>query len=530
MSQTSSIDNKRIAKNTLILYVRMFFGMAVAFYTSRVILNTLGAEDFGLQNVVGGVIGMLHILVGALTSSTQRYLTFGLGKGEIERLKEIFMTSWFIHLFLAIIALIIAETIGLWFVREKLVIPSDRMHAAGVVYHLAIVSMVMSIIFTPYNASIIAHERMTAFAFFYIVGLIFKLIIVFLLIQAPWDKLITYSWLNLGAGVIMTAAQIIYCNYHFVETRWRKLYDKALAKKMGSFASWNLLGSLVILFQTQGLSILLNLFFGPLINAARAVAVQVQAAVVQFSDNFQTALTPQITKTYAQGELHAMHTLIERCSRFSFLLIYILALPVYFETPRLLEIWLGSVPEHTVSFVRLMIVTITIDAMAKPLMQAASATGEIRRYSLYLSCLMLLTFPLSYLALKLGGSPETVFIIHLLITFLAFFLRLYLIRPMIQFSVRAYLASLLPPMAIVVLASLPLPVIVYLFAPESLLGTLMVSGTAFLSASVASYFCGMTSHERGIVRQTVWAKLHLNTTTSQNSSIEESNRKVDDIK
>lgn len=507
MSDTSTLNNKRIAKNTLILYGRMLFGMAVGFYTSRVVLNTLGAEDFGLQNVVGGVIGMLHILIGALTTSTQRYLTFGLGKGDTQRLNEVFMTSWFIHLFLAIIALIVAETVGLWFVREKLVIPSERMYAAEIVYHLAVASMVISIIYTPYNASIIAHERMSAFAFFYIIGLVFKLIVVFLLVRSPWDKLITFSWLSFASSIIVIIAQVIYCNYHFVETRWRKIYDKALAKNMGSFAGWNLIGSLVALLQTQGLSILLNIFFGPLLNAARAIAVQVQGLVVQFSDNFQTALNPQITKTYAQGDFNSMHTLIERCSRYSFLLIYVLALPVFFEAPTLLEIWLKNVPDYTVPFVRIMIATVTIDAMAKPLMQAAAATGNVKRYMLSLSLLTLQTFPLAYIALKLGAEPISVFIIHLLITFLAFFLRLYIIKPMIKLPVKQYLNSIFSRIIWVVLASLPIPTLAYLYLQESILNTFIICAIAFVSACVCSYYFGMSQNERTTVRNTIYAKL-----------------------
>lgn len=256
MNDTNAI-NKRIARNTLILYVRMLFGIVIVFYTSRIKLNALGAEDFGLLSVVGGVISMLYIVTNALINSTQRYLTFALGKGDKEYLNSVFMTSWFVHFGLAIFAIIIAETVGLWFLKTQLVIPPERMHAAEFVYHTAVVNLFISMQFIPYSATIIAHERMSALSFFYVLGLLCNLVVVLLVARSPWDKLITYSGLELSMLILLVISQVIYCNYHFNETRWRKLYDKSLAKSMGSFASWNLLGSLSGLLQTQGISILL---------------------------------------------------------------------------------------------------------------------------------------------------------------------------------------------------------------------------------------------------------------------------------
>lgn len=506
MESTSDI-NKRIAKNTIILYIRMLFGMAVSFYTSRVVLNTLGAEDFGLFDVVGGVISFLHIFTWALTSSTQRYLTFSLGQGDEKRLQEVFMTSWFIHLALALFILLLGETVGLWFVREKLVVPDGRIFAAEIVYHTAIISTIISVMYAPYNASIIAHEKMSAYAYFYIFGLIFKLLVVFLLVHSPWDKLITYSWLNLGVLIIMTIVQIAYCNYNFIETRWRKIYNSSISKEMKGFVGWNLISSLVAVLQTQGLSILLNLFFGPLLNAARAVAVQVQGVVLQFSGNFQTALNPQITKTYAQGQLELMHKLIERSSRYTFLLIYVIALPIMLEAPTLLNIWLVNVPDHTVTFLRIMMITVTIDAVANPLMQASAATGDIKRYVLTLCIITLQTFPLAYIALKLGAVPESVFIVHLCVAIVAFIARVLVIRPMIHLPAKWYLTSLLKHSLIVIAISLPLPLLLSIYTPNTTLNSLATCAVAVLSAGVASLFFGMSISERKTVTNAIKAKI-----------------------
>lgn len=506
MNDTNAI-NKRIARNTLILYVRMLFGIVIVFYTSRIKLNALGAEDFGLLSVVGGVISMLYIVTNALINSTQRYLTFALGKEDKEYLNSVFMTSWFVHFGLAIFAIVIAETVGLWFLKTQLVIPPERMHAAEFVYHTAVANLFISMQFIPYSATIIAHERMSALSFFYVLGLLCNLLVVILVARSPWDKLITYSGLELSMLILLAISQVIYCNYHFNETRWRKLYNKSLAKSMGSFASWNLLGSLSGLLQTQGISILLNMFFGPLINAARAVALQAQGACMQLAGNFQTAINPQITKTYAKGDTTAMHTLVERSSRYTFILIYLLALPILLEAPILLEVWLKNVPEHTVLFLRIMMLTVIVDSMANPFMQAASATGKIKKYSIIMSMITLQTFPLAYLALKLGASPEVVFIIHLGISTLAFFVRVFIVCRMVEMSAKKYLLSVLSRIFVILVVSLPLPLLFSMYSDNTIINSLLVCAISVLSAGLSSFFLGMTRNERTTILKTINTKL-----------------------
>ena len=357
MTNQTSDNNKRIAKNTLLLYFRMLFTMAVSLYTSRVVLNTLGVEDFGVYNVVGGVVAMFGFINGSMSSATQRYITFALGKGDKTWLQTVFSTTLQIHTLIAGIIVLLGETVGLWFLYNKMQIPADRMDAAFWVLQCSIVATIVMIISVPYNADIIAHEKMSAFAYISILEVVLKLVIVYMLVVFSFDKLILYAFLLLAIQLLIRFCYSIYCNRHFEETKYRHVWDKALFKEMTGFAGWSLFGNLAGVLFSQGLNMLLNVFFGPIVNAARAVAVQVQSAIQQFVGNFQMALNPQITKTYAKGELGDMHSLMFRSARFSFFLLYFLSLPVLFETNFILTIWLKTVPENTVVFLRIMICT-----------------------------------------------------------------------------------------------------------------------------------------------------------------------------
>ena len=335
MSDTSE-NNKRIAKNTLMLYIRMLFTMVVSLFTSRVVLQTLGVEDYGIQNVVGGVITMFTFINGGMVSSTQRYLNFEIAKGNAERLRSVFNTALQIHALIAVVIITLGETVGLWFLLEKLVIPEERMTAAMWVYQCSIIACVVNILSVPYNADIIAHEKMSAFAYISILDVTLKLIIVYLLVVSPIDKLIAYAILTLLVQMLIRYVYTRYCNKHFQESFVEWKLNKPLFKEMLSFAGWSFWGNLAGILYTQGLNMMLNIFFGPVVNAARGIAVQVQASVQQFVSGFQTALNPQITKNYASGDLEQMHSLMFRSARFSFLLLFFLSLPVLLETDFLL--------------------------------------------------------------------------------------------------------------------------------------------------------------------------------------------------
>ncbi len=494
-----SENNKRIAKNTLLLYFRMLLTMAVSLYTSRVVLEALGVEDYGIYNVVGGVIAMFGFLNAAMSSSTQRYITFELGKGNFTQLQKVFAASVNIHLLIAFIILVLGETVGLWFLYEKLVIPAGRMDAAFWVYQFSIVTMMTMIVSVPYNAAIIAHERMSAFAYISVLEVVLKLGIVYLLFLTGFDRLIFYAALLCLMQVVIRLIYGRYCGTHFAETHYRCHWDGRLFREMLGFAGWNLWGNCAAILFTQGLNIMLNMFFGPAVNAARGIAVQVQGAIAQFSGNFQMALNPQITKSYATGDLNYMHSLIFRSSKFTFLLLATLSLPVWLEAEMILGVWLKTVPDYTAVFVRLMLCITIIDAMAGALMVSAQATGKVRLYQSVVGGILLLIVPVSYIVLELGAAPWSVFVVHLAICILAFVVRLFIIRPMIQLPLRDYIVQVLLRCAGVLLLALPLPVALLYMLPQNLPSGITVCVVSVWVMLLSAYGAGLNVQERKFV-------------------------------
>lgn len=501
-------DNKRIAKNTLLLYVRMLFTMAVSLYTSRVVLNTLGVEDYGVYNVVGGVVAMFGFINGSMSSVTQRYITFALGEGDRGRLQTVFSTTLQIHILIAGIIVLLGETAGLWFLYNRMQIPADRMEAAFWVLQCSIANTVIMVVSVPYNADIVAHEKMSAFAYISVLEVVLKLAIVYMLVIFPADKLVLYAFLMLVVQIIVRFCYSIYCNRHFDETKYRHVWDGQLFKEMTSFAGWSMFGNLAGVLSTTGVNLLINVFFGPVVNAARGVVVQAQAAIQSFSMNFQMALNPQITKNYAKGNLREMHRLIERSSRFSFFLLYILSTPVMLMTPPILTLWLKTVPEHTVAFLRLVLMIIIMDSMANPIMVAAAATGKVRRYQSVVGGVILLIVPVAYIVLKLGAVPEAVFWVHLAICILAFWVRLFVVRPMIQFHIVRYLGTLLRRILPVVAVSFPISyVICKIVSPGNILWLGIDVCLCVVCCSVSVFFLGLEKHERDVIKENVLKKI-----------------------
>lgn len=498
MTDTSA-NNKRIAKNTLLLYIRMLFLMAVSLYTSRVVLQALGVEDFGIYNVVGGVVAMFGFLNAAMSSSTQRYLTFELGRGDMSRLRTVFCTSVNIHALISLVIVLLAETIGLWFFYQKMIIPEERLNAAMWVYQFSVLSSVVMVMSVPYNASIIAHERMSAFAYISILEVLLKLLIVFLLQVVCWDRLAFYAFLVFLVQLGIRFIYGIYCRKHFKETAFRWLWDKVMFREMLSFAGWNLWGNCAGVAFTQGINLLLNMFFGPVVNAARGIAVQVQSAVQQFSLNFQTAVNPQITKSYAVQDYGYMHSLIFRSSKFTFFLLLLLSLPVMLETGTILRLWLGTVPEYTVAFLRLMLCITVIDGVANPLMVSAAATGRVKVYQGVIGGMLLCILPVSYIVLKSGGSPVSVFVVHLCICLLAFVIRLLIIRPLVRLSLTAYLRQVVLPCLGVASVSLLLPFLSCQLLQETIGRFLLTCLICVACVSATAYRLGLTVAERQFV-------------------------------
>lgn len=495
----TSSNNKRIAKNTLLLYFRMIVIMLVTLYTSRVVLNTLGVTDYGIYNVVGGVVAMFGFINSSMTSATQRYIIFALGKGDIAEQRKVFSTSMQIHVLIAVLITVLGETAGLWFLYTQMQIPAERMTAAFWVLQCSIASTVIMVISVPYNADIIAHEKMSAFAFISILEAVLRLAAVFMLTVYSYDKLILYAFLILAVQLLIRFCYGRYCNRHFPEAKYRHVWDKALFREMTGFAGWSMFGNLASVLFGQGLNMLLNVFFGPVVNAARAVAVQVQSAIQQFVGNFQMALNPQITKTYAKGELGEMHKLMFRSARFSFYLLYLLSLPVLFETDFILTVWLKTVPENTIVFLRIMLCTSLLYSLSNPLMVANQATGKVRKYQAVCGSILLMILPVSYLCLMLGCPAFAVFIVHFAFELIAQVARMLILKPLIDVSFKDYFVNVYARVLLVVVLSAAAPLMFYLNMDKSLLRFAVVLSVCIMSVALSSYFAGLSRGERTVI-------------------------------
>ena len=444
MTQLS--NNKRIAKNTFYLYIRMIVIMLVQLYTSRVILQTLGVEDYGIYNIVAATVVSLSFITGPLSAATQRFLNFELGKKNNQRIKDIFSTSLLVYVLLSIIIIAIAETLGLWFLNSKMEIPTNRLHAANWVFQCSILTFVINILNIPFNSAIIAYEKMSFFAYVSIFEAIARLGSVFVLLFYRGDKLILYSILIVCVTLSVTTIYKIYCNKHLQDIKINFIKDKCLLKQLLSFSGWSLFGSIASMSADQGLNLLLNLFWGVTVNAAMGISAQVSAAINQFVTNFQTAFRPQLIKSYAEKNMAYLHNLICQSCKFSFLLLYIIICPILFNLDFILHLWLGNnVPEHTTNFCSLMLIYALIESLSAPLWITVQATGQIKTYQICISSLIFANIIFSYFFLKSGFTPETVLIIKtcMATTYLA--LRLYFMKRMIQLKLKTFFKKTLAP-------------------------------------------------------------------------------------
>lgn len=496
----NQVDNSRIAKNTLFLYFRMLLIMAVQLYASRVVLQQLGEVDYGIYSVVAGLVALFGFVNASMTASTQRFLTFHLEQGDSARLKQIFATCIHIHVLISLLLVVLAETLGLWYLNTHMVIPTGRLQAAFWVFQLSILSTVVSIMTFPYMADIIAHEKMSAFARISIVEALLKLLIVFVLTLALMDKLVLYALLVVAVQLVICFCYKGYANRRFDESHYRYYHERPLFREILGFAGWNLWGNTAAVMANQGLNLLLNFFFGPAVNAARAVSVQVQSVLMQFANNFQTAINPQITKTYSGGRLTEMHSLVLRSAKFSYLMLLALCLPLLFEAPFLLDLWLDKVPAYSVVFVRLMVIITLIDMTANPLMISAAATGRVKVYQSVVGSILLMIVPVSYVVLRMGGEPWAVYVVHLTICCVAYVVRLLLVRPLIQLSIGRFVTGVLLRCLGVTVAASVLPLVLWFFHPlEGLWGALLMIVVCVACALASAYGLGLSGEERRFV-------------------------------
>ena len=503
-----SENTRRIAKNTVMLYIRMLLIMAVTLYTSRVVLNVLGVEDFGIYNVVGGIVVMFSFLNGAMATSTQRFLSFSLGKNDQEQVARVFSMSMTTHISIALIVLLLAETFGLWIFYRYLNIPPERMGAAQWVYQLSVLTFCISIIRVPYNAGIIAYERMSFYAYISIVEVCLKLGMVILLQYLGSDKLILYALLMALTTGIVTFIYKLYCCKTFSVCRYHYFWDKHLYKELISFSGWSLFGSAANVGVQQGINILLNVFFGVVTNAALGIANQVSSAVSQLVGNFQTAFNPALVKSYASGDYSYFVRLIFQTSRFSYFLLFIIALPLYLCMPFVLKVWLDIVPEYTVVFCRWMLVFVLIDAVSAPLWISVQAIGKIRSYQLLMSALIFLNIPLSWLLLRLGKDAEWVMQVRVGINLLTFICRIIYLQKRKVISSYLYLREVISPVVLFSVLSVPLPLWIGCNY-SGLKGFLLLSGVSVILSGVAIWFLGLRKSERDFIWTSFRNKLRI---------------------
>lgn len=498
-----SDQSKRLAKNTLTLTIRMLFLMAVNLYTSRILLEALGIEDYGIYNVVGGVVTMFSIVSSSVTAAISRFITFELGTNNKERLSKVFSSAVIIQSILAFIIFVLVETAGLWFLRSEMNIPDNRMVAANWVFQFSVLTFVINLISIPYNAAIIAHEKMNAFAYISIYEGIGKLVIAYAILVSPIDTLIFYGLSICLLSVSVRFIYTIYCKRKFAECTLHWIWERSLLKEMFGFAGWNFIGAASGILRDQGGNIIINIFCGPTVNAARGIASQVSNAVHNFISGFTTAMNPQITKSYASEDKTYMMSLLYKGSKFSYYILFILSLPLLFNTSYVVQLWLGQIPEHSISFIRLILILSMSESISNPLITAMLATGNIKKYQIIVGGINLLNLPISYILLRLGFLPESVFVTAIILSQLCLWARLVLLKPMIKFDARRFILEVYLRILLVSTVSFIIPYIMYTFLSNDVTRFIIVSMVSLICSILTIWMIGLSKTERSSIRKSM---------------------------
>lgn len=473
--------------------------MLVSLYTSRVILQVLGVDDYGVYQVVGGMVAMFSVISASLSSAISRFITFEIGQRNYQKLKTVFSTSIFIQIIISLIVVVLVEIVGLWFMNTKMQIPEGREVAAFWVLQCSLASFVINLISVPYNACIIAHEHMKAFAYVSIVDVLLRLGICWLITVSPIDRLISYAILTMLVSLALRFIYTIYCHRHFEESKSGVSFNKDVFKEMFGFAGWSFFNNTMFILNTQGVNMLINIYFGVAFNAARGIAAQVEGAVVQFVNNFTVAVNPQITKSYAAGDMEGMYKLVCRGAKFSYYIMLLMALPLICETETILNIWLKEVPPHVVSLVQLSLVLGLLDSIGNSGYTACMATGKIRKYSLIISSIAILEFPLSWIAFSLGGIIEMSYYLYIVVKITVLVVRMFLLQEMVGLKTTYYLKNVFFPIIGTTLVAVVPSVLVLIFVPSSFLRLIVSLLIGVASAGVSSLMVGMTHNERTVV-------------------------------
>ena len=500
-------NNKRIAKNTAMLYVRMLFIIAVSLYTSRIILQALGVEDYGIYNAVGGVVAMFSIISGSLSAAISRYLTYEIGIGNKQKLNIIFCTSVNIQIVMSLIVMVIAEVVGVWFLNTKMNIPANRLYSANWVLQCSIITFMVNLISVPYNSLIIAHEKMSAFAYISILEVILKLVICYLLCLFPGDKLILWSVLLMSVSLIMRIVYGYYSKHHFKEAHYRFILDKVLLKDMSRFIGWAFFGNGVVVLKDQGSSILLNIYCGPVVNAAQGIAMQVNAAVYGFVNNFLMAVNPQITKSYSSGEISSMHSLILRSEKFAFFILLLIFLPLIANIDYVVGLLLTEVPKYTSTFIVLILLYSLLDCFSNPLLTGVLAEGNIKLYEICLTIIYLVNILASFLFLRSGFAPEWVFILNIIFKAFVICALLWQSHLKYDFQIRKFFSQVLLRSFAVFILCLLFSYFINIQFSTPFLNFILSAIVIFIFTGLTIYFIGLNKAESTFVIEIVKRKI-----------------------
>jgi O-antigen/teichoic acid export membrane protein len=507
-----SENSKRIAKNTLALYFRMFVLMLIGLFTARVVLNSLGVEDKGVYETVGGFVSMMAIITSSLSTAISRFLTVEIGRSNQENLRKVFSTAVAIMLLVALIVVLVAEPLGMWYIGSVMQLPDGRTGAALILFQFSLATFVINLVSVPFNAAIIAHERMSAFAVIGVVEGVLKLAVALLLLLTPFDKLITYGALMCCVALIARMMYAMYCRHFFEESRVRPSFDKTLFKAMSGFAGWNGLSYGVYLVNTQGVTLLVNYFFGVVFNTMRGIALNVETMVKQFITNVLTAMNPQITKSFAKGDYEYAFSLACKGSKYSVLIVFLLGVPFLFEAEILLRLWLGDiVPEGTALFTRLALAGLCLDLLMNPFSTIIQASGDIKRFYIVISSITFLIFPLTWVLFKAGAPAYSCYLVFIGVYLVGDVVKLGLSHRQVGFPLKMFASEVLLKVFPVAALTLAVTFPVWKLMDAGLWRLLAVLATGTGATLLGTYFFALTRGERNYVN----SKLHIGNVKNQ---------------
>lgn len=498
----NAANNKRIAKNTVFLYIRMAFVLVVSLYTTRVVLNVLGVEDYGIYNVVSGFVTMFSFVNVTMSTGIQRFYNYSFGKGDIEGVNKVYNTALIIQILLAIIIIVLLETFGLWYLESKMVIPDDRMVAARWVYQFTSISLVLVVLQIPYSAAILAHEKMDYYAFVSIFDVVAKLGMAIAIPFVHGDKLIWYGLFFLLVSIINFLLYYVYCKKRFSEIKLYRQNDKSLFRSMLNFSGWNLFGIFAFMFKSQGSNLLLNSFFGPVLNAANGVATMVSNAIQGFQTNIALAFRPQLVQSYASSDFNRTKRLFYSLSKISYILLFVIAVPVIIEINIILKIWLGdSIPDYTVPFTILTIISLVLSGLHAPLTQIIHASGKMKTFQIAMGIIISSVVPLSWIFLKLGYSPVSIYWVAIAITVINNVVCLFITKAVFPFSIKEYLTKVIVPCVVSTILIPIVPIAMAIVIEPSYIRLILICIFDVLGASGVIYFLVLDSSEKNIVNQ-----------------------------